>query len=272
MPMAPAASSAKKPTNTSSTNSPKKNPPKPFSLTSFTSTVTSPKSPPRKTSPSRTALLKTPSKSSLLKRKSPASRKGHIDADWWADILTRATEAIADYHKTNPDLPGIQLQSLRNSFAREFAHYDLFDSLLESLQENDIQAEGEYLKALSHQTDIPPELKKEADAILKTLATEQLNAPNKKELAPTPAAQRALAFLIRVGQVVSLDERTVLDLPSFDLASDKIEEHLTEYKSATASDLRQLLGTSRRITMPLLERLDSNGVTRRDGDFRYLAL
>ena len=198
--------------------------------------------------------------------------QGHIDADWWFDVLARAIRSVADYHETNPDLPGIPLQSLRNDFAREFAHHDLFDSLLESLREQDIQAEGEYLKALSHQTDIPPELKKEADTILKTLASEQLNAPNKKELAPTPAAQRALAFLIRVGKVISLDERTVLDLPSFDLASDKIEEHLTEYKSATASDLRQLLGTSRRITMPLLEHLDSVGLTRRDGDFRYLAL
>ncbi|MDQ8190921.1 selenocysteine-specific translation elongation factor [Roseibacillus persicicus] len=196
--------------------------------------------------------------------------QGHIDAAWWEDILQRATAAVNDYHQTNPDLPGIQLQTLRNDFAREFAQHDLFDNLLAALREKDIQNEGEYLKALSHQTDIPPELKKEAKDILKVLTTEQLNAPNKKELAPTPAAQRALAFLIRVGQVVSLDEKTVVHADSVDAASELVRSHLATHESATASDLRQLLNTSRRVAMPLLEHLDAKGLTRRDGDLRFL--
>ena len=197
--------------------------------------------------------------------------QGHIDSQWWANILQRASTAVLDYHKKNPDLPGIQLQTLRNDFAREFAHHDLFDNLLTALHDQDIQAEGEYLKALSHQTDIPPDLKQEADTILTILEKEQLNAPNKKELAPTPAAQRALAFLIRVGQVISLDEKTVLGSAEVLAATQLIQEHLLKHQSATASDLRQLLGTSRRVAMPLLERLDHEGVTRREGDLRFLA-
>lgn len=197
--------------------------------------------------------------------------KGHIDAGWWADILTRSITAVSNYHQTNPDLPGIPLQTLRNDLAREFAHHDLFDSLLESLGEKDIQAEGEYLKALSHQTNIPPELKKEADTILSTLISERLNAPNKKDLAPTPASQRALAFLVRVGQVISLDEKTVLDADSLEAGAKLVTDHLSEHTSATASDLRQILGTSRRVAMPLLEHLDRQGLTRRDGDLRFLA-
>jgi len=39
---------------------------------------------------------------------------------------------------------------------------------------------------------------------------------------------------------------------------------------ATASELRQHLGTSRKVIMPLLERLDRDKITRRDGDFRTL--
>ena len=197
--------------------------------------------------------------------------QGHIDAAWWQDLLARAQAAVSDYHKTNPDLPGIQLQALRNSFAREFSQHDLFENLLTALQEFDIAADGEHLKALSHRTDIPPELAKEAETILKTLEAEQLSAPNKKDLSPTPAAQRALAFLIRVGKVISLDEKTLLDAGSLEFATGLITDHLTKHQSATASDLRQMLGTSRRVAMPLLEYLDAQGVTRREGDLRYLA-
>ncbi len=38
----------------------------------------------------------------------------------------------------------------------------------------------------------------------------------------------------------------------------------------TASDLRQILGTTRRVLIPFLEHLDRAGVTRREGDRRAL--
>ena len=46
---------------------------------------------------------------------------------------------------------------------------------------------------------------------------------------------------------------------------------LRENNSGTASELRELLGTSRRVIIPFLERLDRDGVTRRVADKRVLA-
>jgi hypothetical protein len=45
---------------------------------------------------------------------------------------------------------------------------------------------------------------------------------------------------------------------------------IREKGPATVSDLRQLLGTTRRIMMPLLDRLDRDAVTVRQGDVRIL--
>ena len=39
---------------------------------------------------------------------------------------------------------------------------------------------------------------------------------------------------------------------------------------ATVSDIRQAVGASRRVVVPLLEKLDRDGVTRRQGDTRVL--
>ena len=52
---------------------------------------------------------------------------------------------------------------------------------------------------------------------------------------------------------------------------DAIVAFLRKNNSAGASELRQLLGTSRRVIIPFLERLDRDGVTRRIGDKRVLA-
>ena len=49
-----------------------------------------------------------------------------------------------------------------------------------------------------------------------------------------------------------------------------IQKTLQDRGSATISELRKAIGTSRRIAVPLLEFLDRNGITRREGDRRYL--
>jgi selenocysteine-specific elongation factor len=50
-----------------------------------------------------------------------------------------------------------------------------------------------------------------------------------------------------------------------------VAEFLSENGSATASQLRQKIGTTRRVIIPFLEYLDRTGVTRRIGDERVLA-
>jgi hypothetical protein len=53
-------------------------------------------------------------------------------------------------------------------------------------------------------------------------------------------------------------------------ASDEVKRFLQTKRAATASELRQALGTSRRVIIPLLEHFDRAGLTRREGDQRIL--
>jgi selenocysteine-specific elongation factor len=50
----------------------------------------------------------------------------------------------------------------------------------------------------------------------------------------------------------------------------QVAEFISKNGPATVSQLRQALGSSRRVMVPLLERLDRDGVTRRTGDKRIL--
>jgi selenocysteine-specific elongation factor len=49
-----------------------------------------------------------------------------------------------------------------------------------------------------------------------------------------------------------------------------ITEHLRARGSATVSDLKTLLSSNRRVMVPLLERLDRERITRREGDLRFV--
>jgi selenocysteine-specific elongation factor len=50
----------------------------------------------------------------------------------------------------------------------------------------------------------------------------------------------------------------------------RVEKHLRERRSMTAAEFRDILGTSRKYAVPLLEWLDSHAVTVRNGDYRTL--
>jgi len=80
-----------------------------------------------------------------------------------------------------------------------------------------------------------------------------------------------MKFLIRSGQVIELEPKIVISTTTRDIATTKVQEFITAQGQGSASELRQHLDTSRKIVMPLLEHLDSIGVTIRDGNFRTLA-
>jgi len=52
-------------------------------------------------------------------------------------------------------------------------------------------------------------------------------------------------------------------------ARQQLEQHLSKEKGLTLSEIRELLGTTRKFAVPLCEYLDEIGFTRRDGSLRY---
>ena len=94
------------------------------------------------------------------------------------------------------------------------------------------------------------------------------NPPGRSELATDSATRRALSFLVRSGAAIELGDKVVILGSAYEETCGKILAHLRGGGGGTASDLRQLVGTSRRVIMPLLERMDAEGRTQRQGDLR----
>ena len=90
------------------------------------------------------------------------------------------------------------------------------------------------------------------------------------ELAPDPVSQQALRFLISTGEAVEINMEVLMAAESVKRATELIRQFIREHGPATVSELRQALGSSRRVIVPLLERLDREGVTLRQNDKRAL--
>jgi selenocysteine-specific elongation factor len=57
---------------------------------------------------------------------------------------------------------------------------------------------------------------------------------------------------------------------SFERMKSQVAEFISKNGPSTVSQLRQALRSSRRVMVPLLERLDRDGITQRAGDKRML--
>jgi selenocysteine-specific elongation factor len=191
-----------------------------------------------------------------------------IDAAWWGTIKAKASDAVAAEHRAHPDRPGLALSELRRSVSLPDAA--LFDGLVADLCRSGFTQSGTAIRQTQHRLALPPQLQAHGARLRNALATKPFEPPTRKELAPDAASQQALRFLMQSGEAVELDADTTMLTESYAKATQLIRAHLQRTGGATASELRQMLNTNRRVIIPLLERLDREGVTVRQGDKRVL--
>jgi selenocysteine-specific elongation factor len=194
-----------------------------------------------------------------------------VDAKWWKEILRQAEAIIDAEHAAHPNHAGLALSGLRQAVARALPLPEIFDVLVFELCRGGFVRTGETIARATHRPSLPPQFQADADRIRAVLSEKKFDPPSRAQLAPDATSQQALRFLRNGGEVVELSAEVVLATEQFAKMRETTVAFLRENKSGGASELRELLGTSRRVIIPFLERLDREGVTRRIGDKRVLS-
>ena len=190
------------------------------------------------------------------------------DRDFWQTLCSQAIGLIDDAHKRSPERLGLELADLRAALRDR--PQNLFDGLIAELCTNGFIRKGSVIARTSHRPLLPTELQPVETKIRDALSQKPFDPPSRREIESDRGARDVLRFLIESGEVIEVSPDSVLPRENFDRIKARITEFISRNGSATVSDLRQALGSSRRIMVPLLERLDRDGVTRRVGDRRML--
>jgi selenocysteine-specific elongation factor len=197
------------------------------------------------------------------------------DAAKWQAILRRAAEAIDAAHRAHPEHLGLPLADLRTALegdlpvARDIFD-DVFDDLIARLCDREFVRAGSVVRRAGHRPALPEPLRAAGAKVVQALAAAPFDPPSRKDLTPDALSQRALRFLIETGEVVEISAELVMSAQGVGQAADVIQKFIREHGPATVSELRQSLGSSRRVVIPLLEYLDRTFVTLRQGDKRAL--
>jgi len=180
---------------------------------------------------------------------------------------------LVQFHKENPLRLGLKRPELRTKAARNFSS-PLFEAVLASLlSENQVGLDDDRVRLASHQIKLGPALQKEYDRLDRLFLERGFAPPSFEEAlagVEKKLAQQVRVALLESGRLVDVGESVVLHRDAVASAEQKVRALFARKPELTASEIRQELGTTRKYLIPLLNYLDSRGITQRKGEVRIL--
>ena len=199
----------------------------------------------------------------------------YVTAEGLDRLLTGVITELLRFHEAHPLATGTTAGALRDRVDRRVAPR-VFDAVLEiAANRGIIRVTGGEVRHAQAAASALAEEDAALTALTPILESQGLATVTVAELAglagvDVGVARKALTKLVSAGQVVRLGPDMHFSASAVSDARDRIVFYLQEHDTILAKDARDILGTSRKYVVPLLEYFDAQGITRRDGDTRTL--
>ncbi|MEU7690078.1 selenocysteine-specific translation elongation factor [Microbispora hainanensis] len=188
----------------------------------------------------------------------PVAAGWHADPDHWAELSARLPEVVRRYAADHPLEPGMPVEAARHELG--LPDRRLVTALVRpplTVADGRITTAG---RVVTGTAGLPAPVARAVRALLDDLATAPFQAPDAGRLAELGLGPRELAAAVRAGALLRVAEGIVL-APGADAGAAALLARLPQ--PFTVSQARSVLGTSRRVAVPLLEHLDRKGLTER---------
>ncbi len=178
-------------------------------------------------------------------------------------------QALDEYHRRYPlrlGMPREELKSRLQLTAREFTA--LVDHLVASTS---IVVEDSIARLPSHQVTFTAEQDDRIRGFVAELRAQPFSPPSLDELLTRfHIDEELLAALIARGTIVRVTESIAFEADAFDQLRRRIVDHARQHGSISVGEVRDMLDTSRKYALALMEYFDQQRLTRRVGDARVL--
>jgi len=204
-------------------------------------------------------------KGEILKFEEILLHKGSVE-EFRNDIV----QLLKDFHKNNPLKSGMPKEEARTRLYLE--NLRLFTSLLELVDE--VVQEKEFIKLKGFAAALSDEDKARVLALLKEKGVQNPPVPELAKELSMDAKQLSdmLKLLSAEGVVHRISDSLYISREAYDGMIEVLKSHYAKSDGMTVAEFRDLLGTTRKFALPLLEHLDANRITLRVGDVRKFML
>ncbi len=128
---------------------------------------------------------------------------------------------------------------------------------------------GAFVKLPSHQPHMTSAEEQEAAAMLERFRRDPYSPPTRPEVEEVLGTELTMA-LVDQGKLLRVSETILLEPSAYQRAIGLVVGYLREHETITVAQARDVLGTTRKYMLAILEHLDERRITRRQGDDRTL--
>jgi selenocysteine-specific elongation factor len=186
-----------------------------------------------------------------------------VDESYAMSLRQRILDLVAKYHADHPLEPGISVEGLRHVLDVDQA---LFEQILGNGDGNVVR-DGAVIRLRAHGVALSVDQREEADRALASLRSSGASPPTLRDIGVGVELAKAME---RLGEVEFVTPEIAYATDVWRDIEAKVARFIATNGPATVSQIRDAIGTSRKYAVPLLEKLDATGVTRRTGDLREL--
>jgi selenocysteine-specific elongation factor len=183
---------------------------------------------------------------------------------------------LADIHQRYPMRPGVPRQEWSARFLSGTSAKEAQILLQYWTRESGLKVEEEYIRLASFEPSLPQDLQTPADVVLQRLLEDGFTPREWEEAASSAGldsetAEELRQFLIRRQLLYPITNAIAMHHQPFAQAVELVTEQIRKLGGITMQEAKEVLPLSRKYLVPLLERMDQEGITRRKGNQRVLA-
>lgn len=202
-----------------------------------------------------------------------AVKEGHITKNSFEDLISRIENYLSAYHRRNPLVPAIAKSQILSDLNLSPALGNFL--LSQMLQSGRLKQVNDGYALPAFYPEPSPEEQVLIQKIEAQLIAAGLNPPSIAELASqlNLAPEKLftiLNLLVYQGRVLLIAKTFPFHCEAVAKAKQKLLTFFQTHPTATVSELKDILNSSRKYTIPLLNYFDQVGLTIREGDLRRL--
>ncbi len=190
-----------------------------------------------------------------------------ITTSHWDALKERALNMVKAYHEDFPLRRGIPREELKSKLK---VKAKLFNAMIENfLKTEDVDDAYRSIQLPTHGIMFGSTEQAKISGLMRQFDANPFSPPTVK-VSTEEVGEEIFNALLVLEELIPLSIEVVFRKSDYEKALEMLREYLAEHGQITVADARDLYSTSRRYVLALLEHLDAQGVTIRDGDYRKL--
>ena len=184
-------------------------------------------------------------------------------AGGWNGVVERAQQSLEAYYRQFPLRRGAPKEEIRSRLGMTAQVFNLAFARLQ--EQAVVEEDGALARLPGYEPTLSEAQNKQVDAYIRTLESEPFSPPT-----DAPLDDEVLNLLDEQGKVVRVSDTVVYSADAYAQMVDIVSEYIRQNGEISVANVRDVLGTSRKYALALMDYMDHKRITRRVGDARVL--